>query len=48
MEDYASNHGLFKRLMIEGGLVSLYSAFLILFQLIDSFKVKCPHAFRAL
>ena len=32
--------GLFKRLMIEGGLVSLYSAFLILFQLIDSFKVK--------
>ncbi|MGH2311451.1 polysaccharide biosynthesis protein, partial [Enterococcus faecalis] len=29
--------GLFKRLMIEGGLVSLYSAFLILFQLIDSF-----------
>ena len=39
--------GLFKRLMIEGGLVSLYSAFLILFQ-IDSFKVKMPSCFRAL
>ena len=37
--------GLFKRLMIEGGLVSLYSAFLILFQLIDSFKVKMPSCF---
>ncbi|MGK0552505.1 putative polysaccharide biosynthesis protein [Enterococcus faecalis] len=31
---------LFKRLLLEGGLVSLYSAFLILFQLVDSFVVK--------
>lgn len=31
---------LFKRLLLEGGLVSLYSAFLIFFQLIDSFFVK--------
>lgn len=31
---------LFQRLLLEGGLVSLYSAFLILFQLIDSFFVK--------
>ncbi|WP_206911379.1 PST family polysaccharide transporter [Enterococcus sp. DIV0840] len=31
---------LFGRLMIEGGIVSLYSAFLIFFQLIDSFLVK--------
>lgn len=31
---------LFSRLLVEGGLVSLYSAFLILFQLIDSFLVK--------
>lgn len=32
--------GLFGRLLIEGGIVSLYSAFLILFQLVDSFVVK--------
>jgi len=31
---------LFGRLVIEGGMVSLYSAFLILFQLIDSFLIK--------
>ncbi|MCA5013842.1 MULTISPECIES: oligosaccharide flippase family protein [unclassified Enterococcus] len=31
---------LFGRLLLEGGIVSLYSAFLILFQLIDSFVVK--------
>lgn len=31
---------LFKRLLLEGGLVSLYSAFLILFQFVDSFMVK--------
>ncbi|WP_207696046.1 PST family polysaccharide transporter [Enterococcus sp. DIV0212c] len=31
---------LFGRLLIEGGIVSLYSAFLIFFQLIDSFLVK--------
>ncbi|MTD39963.1 oligosaccharide flippase family protein [Erwinia sp. CPCC 100877] len=31
---------LFGRLLLEGGIVSLYSAFLILFQLIDSFFVK--------
>lgn len=31
---------LFGRLLLEGGLVSLYSAFLILFQLVDSFFVK--------
>ncbi|MGL4694620.1 putative polysaccharide biosynthesis protein [Enterococcus larvae] len=31
---------LFYRLFIEGGLVSLYSAFLIIFQLVDSFFVK--------
>ena len=31
---------LFGRLVIEGGLVSVYSAFLILFQLVDSFFVK--------
>jgi PST family polysaccharide transporter len=31
---------LFKRLLLEGGLVSMYSAFLILFQLVDSFVVK--------
>ncbi|MCB5953588.1 putative polysaccharide biosynthesis protein [Enterococcus sp. CWB-B31] len=31
---------LFHRLFIEGGLVSLYSAFLIVFQLVDSFFIK--------
>jgi PST family polysaccharide transporter len=31
---------LYGRLLLEGGIVSLYSAFLILFQLIDSFVVK--------
>lgn len=31
---------LFYRLFIEGGLVSIYSAFLIIFQLVDSFFVK--------
>lgn len=31
---------LFGRLLLEGGLVSVYSAFLILFQLVDSFFVK--------
>ncbi|MBO0440737.1 putative polysaccharide biosynthesis protein [Candidatus Enterococcus ikei] len=31
---------LFGRLLVEGGIVSLYSAFLIFFQLIDSFLVK--------
>lgn len=31
---------LFGRLLLEGGMVSLYSAFLILFQLVDSFFVK--------
>ncbi|MGX7265168.1 putative polysaccharide biosynthesis protein [Enterococcus crotali] len=31
---------LFGRLLVEGGIVSLYSAFLIFFQLIDSFFVK--------
>lgn len=31
---------LFYRLFVEGGLVSLYSAFLIIFQLVDSFFVK--------
>lgn len=31
---------IFGRLLVEGGIVSLYSAFLILFQLVDSFVVK--------
>ncbi|WP_086314346.1 polysaccharide biosynthesis family protein [Enterococcus sp. 7F3_DIV0205] len=35
-----SSGKLFGRLLVEGGMVSLYSAFLILFQLIDSFFVK--------
>ena len=36
----AEGRSLFQRLFIEGGLVSLYSAFLIIFQLVDSFFVK--------
>ncbi|MEI5994510.1 putative polysaccharide biosynthesis protein [Candidatus Enterococcus mansonii] len=31
---------LFGRLVVEGGIVSLYSAFLILFQFVDSFLIK--------
>ncbi len=33
---------LFGRLLVEGGIVSLYSAFLIFFQLIDSFLLRTP------
>lgn len=39
---------LFYRLFIEGGLVSLYSAFLIIFQLVDSFFVKNALVFSGL
>lgn len=39
---------LFYRLFVEGGLVSLYSAFLIIFQLVDSFFVKNALVFSGL
>lgn len=33
-------YSLFRRLLVEGGLVSIYTGYLILFQLVDSFFVK--------
>lgn len=38
--EFKKNKYIFKRLIIEGGTLCLFSAYLILFQLIDSFTVK--------
>lgn len=39
---------LFRRFVVEGGLVSVYSGFLIIFQLIDSFFIKNSLVFQGL